>query len=149
MRNPSTTVLLVEDDPDDRRCIEAAFDELDLEVTVRTARDGAEALEFLDASVTAESTPRPDLVLLDLDLPGTHGLDVLEEIRNDPALAALPVLILTNSTAERDVVDTYDRSGNAYLTKPVDDSAYDSLIDTIREFWIDSAQLPTEPARTR
>lgn len=135
-------ILLVEDNPGDVRLTQEAFKTADHEVTLQTVANGDDAVEFLRQS--AESS-LPDLVLLDLNLPGRHGCEVLEEMRDDPQLNPLPVIVLTSSNAEEDIVRCYDASVNAYLTKPTAPDEFISLIDSIEEFWLRKAELPPIP----
>ena len=138
-------VLLVEDNPGDVRLTREAFDEAALDVQLHVVTDGEEALSFLGRCGEDDEVPRPEMVLLDLNLPKVDGLDVLETIKADEELRTIPVIVLTGSTAEEDVAESYDRHTNAYLTKPVDPEEFVSLVRTFGDFWIDQAQLPPEP----
>ncbi len=132
------TVLLVEDDPGDVLLIREAFEDHKLNNTLLVANDGVEALELLrDAG-----TDRPDLVLLDLNLPRKDGREVLREIKDDDALRSIPVVVLTTSDAEEDILRSYDLHANAYVTKPVD---FDRFIDVVRQiddFFVSVVKLP-------
>ena len=138
-------VLLVEDNPGDVRLTREAFDEAAIDVRLHVVTDGEEALSFLDQRDAYDDAPRPAVVLLDLNLPKVDGLDVLETIKADTELRAIPVIVLTGSTAEEDVAESYERHTNAYLTKPVDPEEFVSLVRTFGDFWIDQVQLPPEP----
>ncbi|RKD85238.1 response regulator [Halopiger aswanensis] len=137
----SDQILLVEDNPGDVRLIREAFRDAEFHAVIHTAIDGVEAIEFL----TDEESPCPDLVLLDLNLPRKDGFDVLEEIRNDPELQRVPVLVLTSSTAREDVVSSYEEQANAYLTKPNNPEEFMELAQAVEEFWIDHVRLPPCP----
>lgn len=135
-------ILLVEDNPGDVRLTQEAFKDGCIENTLHVAGDGVEALDYLYRRGDYEDAPRPDIVLLDLNLPRKNGDEVLDEIRDDPDLKRIPVIVLTSSTTHEDVVNSYDLSANAYLTKPVDP---DEFIDTVRvleEFWFSIVRLP-------
>ncbi len=102
------------------------------------ATDGIEAIDFL----RDEESPCPDFILLDLNLPRRDGFDVLEEIRNDAKLKHLPVLVLTSSTANEDIISSYEQHANAYLTKPDDPESFVELVQTVEGFWIERVRLP-------
>ncbi|WP_247003778.1 response regulator [Halosolutus gelatinilyticus] len=138
-------VLIAEDNPGDVRLIEESFEMIDCEAVLHTVADGYEALYFLKRRSTVESPPLPDLALVDLDLPGKDGCDVLEAIRDDPQLRRLPVIMLTGSDDERDIARCYDAHANAYVTKPTDPGEFVSLVEGIEQFWFHSVQLPSIP----
>lgn len=102
------------------------------------ATDGDEAIDFLEE----KESPCPDLVLLDLNLPRKDGFDVLAEIRDDPELKSLPVLVLTSSTAREDIISSYEQHANAYLTKPDGPDAFVELVRAVEEFWVERVRLP-------
>lgn len=139
-------ILLVEDNPGDIRLTQEAFRAGDITNTLHVVRDGIEALDFLYQRNEYTDAPRPDLVLLDLNLPRKDGDHVLEDIRNsaDPDLQALPVIILTSSEAEEDIARSYKLQANAYLTKPVDPGAFIDRINTLEEFWLSIVRLPPD-----
>ncbi|GAB7119196.1 hypothetical protein JCM9743_16590 [Natrinema sp. JCM 9743] len=140
--NASVDVLLVEDEAEAVRLIGEAFDEVDAETSVRVAADGDEALTVL--TERGDEPPSvPDLVLLDLDVPRLSGLELLEAITNEPTLARLPVLVLTQSAAVEDVRASYELAANASLTKPSEPEAYAEMIEAIVDFWFGRAALPT------
>ncbi|QCW03770.1 response regulator [Natrinema pallidum] len=140
--NASVDVLLVEDEAEAVRLIGEAFDEVDAETSVRVAADGDEALTVL--TERGDEPPSvPDLVLLDLDVPRLSGLELLEAITNEPTLARLPVLVLTQSAAVEDVRASYELAANASLTKPSEPEAYAEMIEAIADFWFGRAALPT------
>ncbi|QLG27116.1 response regulator [Halorarum halophilum] len=135
-------ILLVEDNPGDVRLTEEAFKDACVKNELHTARRGGEALDFLHQRGDFEDATRPDIVLLDLNLPGRNGKEVLEEIRTTPKLKPIPVIVLTSSTADEDIVRSYVENANAYLTKPVDAEEFIDLVRTISEFWIQIVHLP-------
>ncbi|SDQ98309.1 response regulator [Natronobacterium texcoconense] len=136
-------ILLVEDDPEDVRLLREAFGELSIDVMLTVISDGADAVDRLEDRCDDAAKTVPDLVLLDLGLPGMDGFEFLETIRNDGVLARLPVLVLTRSRATEDVLESYDLAANAYLTKPTDPSDYASIVEAIAEFWFRQAMLPS------
>lgn len=138
-------ILLVEDNPGDVRLTQEAFSAANFETTLHTATTGSEALQFLRDSFDDDSGPTLDFILLDLNLPQMDGFEVLEEIRDHEELALIPVLILTSSKAEADIIKSYERSVNAYLTKPSDHDEFVALAQAVEEFWVDTAQLPPSP----
>ncbi len=132
------TVLLVEDDPGDVLLIREAFEDHKLSNTLLVAGDGVEALEILRSAQSA----RPDLVLLDLNLPRKDGRDVLREIKADDALRSIPVVVLTTSDAEEDILRSYDLHANAYVTKPVDFERFIEVVRRIDDFFVSVVKLP-------
>ncbi|MFA9461942.1 response regulator [Thiohalorhabdus sp. Cl-TMA] len=135
-------ILLAEDSAEDVDLIHEAFEIHDLPVELHPVRDGVEALRFLRREADYADAPWPGLMLLDLNMPRKDGREVLAEVKSDAELRHLPVLILTTSDAEADIVESYNRRANAYLTKPTD---FDDFLDLIRylgEFWLTAAQLP-------
>ena len=135
-------VLLVEDNPGDVRLTEEAFNEGRINNTLHVATTGEEAMEFLHQRGEYADAPHPDIVLLDLNLPRKDGDEVLEEIRADPDLKQLPVIILTSSAAEEDVVRSYELNANAYLTKPVNPAEFMEVVRSFQEFWLSVVRLP-------
>ncbi|AFO56134.1 MULTISPECIES: response regulator [Natrinema] len=140
------SLLLVEDNPGDVRLIEEAFKSAGFDTTFHAIPDGDAALEFLQERAATASGPDIDLVLLDLNLPGTDGFEVLETIRDDPNLASLPVLVLSSSAATEDIVRSYELAANAYLTKPTDPSEFADIWRAVEAFWFDEATLPPVPS---
>ncbi|WP_354698380.1 Response regulator rcp1 [Paraconexibacter sp. AEG42_29] len=132
------TVLLVEDDPGDVLLIREAFADHKLNNTLLVASDGVEALELL----RSPDTERPDLVLLDLNLPRKDGRDVLREVKADDALRSIPVVVLTTSDAEEDILRSYDLHANAYVTKPVDFDRFIEVVRQIDDFFVSVVKLP-------
>ena len=139
-------VLLVEDNPGDARLTREAFREGRIRTSIHVASDGVEAMEFLQQRGEYEDAPRPDIVLLDLNLPRKNGDEVLEEMNDDPDLESIPVIVLTSSSAEEDVERLYDLKANAYLTKPVDPDEFIETVQTLEQFWLSIVRLPETDA---
>ena len=135
-------ILLVEDNPGDVRLTQEAFKQAQINNELHVVTDGEEALEYLFRRGEHDEAVRPDLVLLDLNLPKVDGLEVLEEIKSDPDLKRIPVIVLTSSATETDVVRSYELRTNAYLTKPVDPAEFFDLVGTFEEFWFELVRLP-------
>jgi CheY-like chemotaxis protein len=136
-------VLLVEDDPGDELMTREAFEDNKIGNTLHVARDGEEALDFLYHRGAHEGSPRPDLILLDLNLPKYDGRQVLEKIKSDADLAHIPVVVLTTSAAEEDILRSYKLHANAYVTKPVDLDQFIRAVRQIDEFFVQVVRLPT------
>ena len=135
-------ILLVEDNPGDVRLTQEAFREGRIENNLHVVTDGVEALEFLHRRGEYADAPRPDLVLLDLNLPRKNGDEVLAELKDDEDLRCIPVIVLTSSAAEEDVVKSYELHANAYLTKPVDPDAFIDAVQSFEQFWFSIVKLP-------
>ncbi|MFJ4923778.1 response regulator [Streptomyces sp. NPDC088725] len=138
----SIEVLLVEDDPGDELMTREAFEDNKIRNTLHVVRDGEEALDFLYRRAPHEEAPRPDLILLDLNLPKYDGRQVLEKIKTDPELALIPVVVLTTSSAEEDILRSYKLHANAYVTKPVDLDQFIAAVRQIDEFFVTVVRLP-------
>ena len=136
------TILLVEDNAGDVRLTREALREACVEVELTAVPDGEEALEFLRMEGRHADAQRPDLVLLDLNLPKRNGLEVLEEIRRDTDLRRVPVIMLTTSSSARDISACYDRGVNCYVVKPLDLDDFTALVQAINRFWFEVARLP-------
>lgn len=136
-------VLLVEDDPGDVLMTREAFQDYKLVNQLHVVQDGVEAMAFLRHEGSFESAPRPDLVLLDLNLPRMDGREVLHAIKSDPELASIPVVVLTTSEAEEDVLRSYSLHANAYVTKPVDFERFISVVRQIDDFFVTVVRLPS------
>ena len=139
-------VLLVEDNPGDARLAKEALKESasKLDYRLHHVKDGVEALDFMFRKGDYATAVRPDIVLLDLNLPRKDGREVLAEIKEDDNLKLIPVLILTTSQAERDILDTYSLHANGYVSKPLDLDEFASVVASIQDFWFTTAKLPQE-----
>ncbi len=137
-------VLLVEDNPGDVRLTIEAMKEAKVTNNLSVATDGEEALAFLRGEGPFQDAPRPDLVLLDLNLPKVDGRQVLAEIKKDESLRRIPVVVLTTSRAEEDVLRMYDLHANCFITKPVDLEQFEHVVKSISEFWFQIVRLPSE-----
>jgi len=138
----SIEVLLIEDSPGDVRLTREAFSNANVAIRVHVASDGVEALAFLSRKGKHAASPRPDLILLDLNLPRMDGREVLARIKEDRNLKSIPTVILTTSDAEADIVTSYRLQANCYLRKPVQLEAFESLVASISDFWLTKARLP-------
>jgi CheY-like chemotaxis protein len=137
-------ILLAEDNPNDVEMTRRAFDKGKFLNHLHVVKNGIEAMRFLRQEGEYTEKPRPDIILLDLEMPQKDGKEVLEELEDDPELSPIPVIVLTSSEAERDVVESYKHNANAYMTKPV---GYQNFQETVREvasFWFKLVKLPTE-----
>ena len=134
--------LLVEDSRADIRLTQEAMREVDLRGNLHVVRNGHDALEFLRHRGIYHNAPRPDLILLDLNLPGIGGRDVLAQIKSDRRLRRIPVVVLTSSADAGDVAQIYDLQVNCYITKPVDLDEFLRVLQAIKQFWIDTVTLP-------
>jgi chemotaxis family two-component system response regulator Rcp1 len=137
-----TDVLLVEDSPGDVRLTQEAFRDANTLVMLHVATDGADAMAFLRRTGMHMDAPRPDLILLDLNLPRMDGREVLAHIKADDTLKTIPTVILTTSEAEADIIKSYQLRANCYLTKPVQLDEFESLVKSINDFWLTKARLP-------
>ncbi len=135
-------ILLVEDNPGDVRLTVEALKEIKIRNRLWVVNDGIEALEFLRHEGRFADSPRPDLILLDLNLPRKDGSEVVAEIKNDPELKRIPVVILTTSAAERDIIRSYESHANCYLTKPVDFLQFIGVMRSVENFWLTIVKLP-------
>lgn len=149
MKKRSITLLLAEDDPDDRVLIRDALREAKLANDLHTVEDGEELLDYLRrrGRYAGLPAPRPGLILLDLNMPRKDGREALQEIKADPDLRQIPVVVLTTSKAEEDVARSYDLGANSFITKPV---TFQSLIDvmcTLEKYWFEIVELPSAEER--
>jgi chemotaxis family two-component system response regulator Rcp1 len=140
-------VLLIEDSPGDVRLTREALRDANPSIHLHVACDGVEAMAFLRREGPHASAPRPDLILLDLNLPKMDGREVLVHIKADDGLSTIPTIILTTSQAEADVLSSYQLRANCYLSKPVQLDAFDSLVKSINDFWLIKAKLPQQSRR--
>jgi CheY-like chemotaxis protein len=135
-------ILLVEDNPGDVRLIVEGLHERTVRHNLHVVHDGVEALEFLRRTGRFADAVRPDLILLDLNLPRMDGREVLGEVKSDPDLKTIPVVVLTTSRAEQDILQSYQLHANCYVTKPVDLEEFLEVIKSIEEFWLTTVTLP-------
>ena len=135
-------ILLVEDNPGDARLAVEALKESKVNNNLYHVRDGVEAMAFLRREGSYAGMPLPDLVLLDLNMPRKDGREVLAEIKGDPELRMIPVVVLTTSEAERDLVRTYDLHANAYVVKPIDLDRFVEVVQAVENFWFTVVRLP-------
>jgi chemotaxis family two-component system response regulator Rcp1 len=139
-------ILLVEDSPGDVRLTEEAFRAVDPAVHLNVAKDGVEAMAFLKREGVYADAPRPDLTLLDLNMPRMDGREVLARIKEDASLKTIPIVILTTSDSDRDIVKSYQLHANSYVCKPVQLRAFETLVKSIYDFWLTKAKLPQTPS---
>jgi chemotaxis family two-component system response regulator Rcp1 len=142
-------ILLVEDSPGDARLAMEALRESKIRNTLHTVKDGVEAMDFLRRQGKYADAIRPDLVLLDLNLPKKDGREVLAEIKSDDNLKRMPVVILTVSKAEEDIIKTYNLHANCYITKPIDMEQFMKVVKSIEEFWFTIVKLPSNCAKQK
>lgn len=137
-------ILLIEDSPADVRLTQEALREEKLYNNLQVVTDGEEALAFLRREGKYAGAPRPDLILLDLNLPRKSGREVLEEIKHDEKLKSIPVVVLTISAAEKDIVSAYNLYANCYITKPIDLEQFSKVVKSIQDFWLTIVRLPPQ-----
>jgi len=140
--NRPVEILLVEDNPGDERLTREALKEGKVYSTLHWVKDGVEAMQFLRRQGKYAAVPRPDIILLDLNLPKKDGREVLQDIKNDGDLKRIPVVVLTTSKAEEDVLRTYNLHANCYVTKPVDLEKFIVVVKSIDAFWLTVVTLP-------
>jgi CheY-like chemotaxis protein len=137
-------ILLVEDNPGDVRLTIEGLNEARVRNNLHVARDGVEALDFLRRRGQFAGAVRPDLILLDLNLPRMDGREVLAEVKSDPDLKTIPVVVLTTSSAEQDILRSYQLQANCYITKPVDLDQFIKVVRSIEDFWLTIVRLPNQ-----
>ncbi len=135
-------VLLIEDNIVDVRLLEEAFQEEQLNVNLRSVLDGEEALDFLLKKNKHSTATTPDLIILDLNLPKLNGHEILKRIKDDPILKTIPVIILTSSQSEEDIINSYKLQANSYIKKPFDLDGFRAVVRSIDQFWFTIAKLP-------
>ena len=143
-RNRPVEILLVEDSPSDTDLTIEALQDGDLPCNLSHVEDGVEAMEFLGRRNSYAEAPRPDLILLDLNLPRKDGREVLAELKSDPDLRTIPVVVLTTSKDDRDISQAYRLQANCYIAKPVDFKQFVSVLRAIEHFWLEVAALPAK-----
>jgi len=137
-------ILLVEDNPGDVRLTEEALKEGKVLNNLSVVGDGVEALDFLNRKGKYADAPRPDLILLDLNLPKRNGREVLAKIKQDPNLRRIPVVVLTISKDKKDILKSYDLHANCYITKPVDLNQFMAIVKSIEDFWLTIVKFPPD-----
>ena len=137
-------ILLVEDNPGDVRLTLEALHEGKISNVLHVAKDGVEAVELLGLNGSSANDKHPDLILLDLNLPRMDGREVLARIKADERMRRIPVVVLTTSSAEADIVKTYDLHANCYITKPIDLTQFVKVVRSIEDFWLSIVKLPSE-----
>jgi CheY-like chemotaxis protein len=137
--------LLVEDNPGDVRLTQEALKSHKVQNNLHVVTDGEEAMAFLRKQGKYRDAPRPDIILLDLNLPKKDGREVLAEIKSDPGLKTIPVVIITSSEAEQDVIKSYNLNANCYVTKPVNLDQFIKVVQSINDFWLTIVKLPGNP----
>mgnify|MGYP000613311326 FL=1 len=137
-------ILMAEDNPGDVTLTRKALEEGKLANNLHVVNDGVEAIAYLNGEGEYADRPRPDLILLDLNMPRKDGREVLEDIKSDDDLKRIPVVVLTSSEAEEDVAKSYELHANAYLTKPIDFDGFLEIVGSLEEFWLEVVKLPPE-----
>ena len=140
--NRRVEILLVDDNAGDVQLMQAAFQAAEATHNLSVAKNGTEALAFVRRQDEFAAAPRPNLILLDLNMPGMHGFEVLSEIKGDASLKRIPVIILTSSEEESDVLNAYDRGANGYIKKPLELDTYDEIASSIVNFWLQIGTIP-------
>ena len=143
-RGRAIQILLVEDNPGDVRLTEEALTAIDLANELHVVRDGVEAIDYLHGDGRYAGATRPDLILLDLNLPRKNGREVLKEIKRDHALRRIPVVVLTTSRADDDILRSYDLHANSYIAKPINLDHFHHIVQTIGRYWFSIVRLPPE-----
>lgn len=141
-RGRAIQILLVEDSPGDVRLTEEIMRDAKIANDLHVVTDGEDAMDFLRGIGAHADAPRPDVMLLDLNLPRKDGREVLAEIKADPVLRRIPVIVLTTSSADEDVLHSYDLNANCYITKPIDLDEFISVVRSIEDFWLSIVRLP-------
>jgi chemotaxis family two-component system response regulator Rcp1 len=142
-------ILLIEDSPGDIELTLTAFEECKIRNEVTVVTDGEEAIDFLYRRGNFKAARRPDIIMLDLNLPKRNGQEVLTVIKNDASLKQIPVVVLTSSEAERDIVKTYNLHANCYIIKPVDAEKFLNVVKSIEDFWLNVVKLPKPSGEMR
>jgi len=138
----TANILLVEDNPGDVLLTKKAFEHMRIKNTLHVTSDGDDALNFLFHRGKYQDAPKPDLILLDLNMPGKDGIEVLKEIKSDDNIKRIPVVIMTSSKAEQDIVKSYNLHANSYIVKPMDQTQFIDIVNAIESFWFYIVKLP-------
>lgn len=146
MQNPTFTVLLIEDDPGDAELTQIALSKSKLMINLKVINNGEEGLAYLRQEGQYADASSPNLILLDLNLPGLNGLEVLSAIKQEPQLSYIPVVILTTSDANTDIQKSYKLGANCYVTKPIGLKGFAKIVNSIEDFWFTVVQLPVSEA---
>lgn len=144
-RTGPATILLVEDNPDDVELAKIAMVEAGIDAEVAVVQDGADALRFLRGEPPFSGAGRPDLVLLDLNLPQLDGRELLSIVKQDPSLCTIPIVVLTTSVDRNDITASYRAHANAFLSKPADYDGFVRVLRALGDFWLGAAELPLDP----
>ncbi|MDS0476709.1 response regulator [Natrinema sp. 1APR25-10V2] len=139
-------VLLVEPNPGDARLFSESFEDAAIACDVHSVTDGESALDFVHQRNDHADSPRPDMILLDFQLPGVSGADVLSELKSEPVLRSIPVIVMTSSASEEDIARSYDLHANAYIQKPVEPDEFIELGRSFEDFWLTFVRLPDDQA---
>ncbi|MFP4103642.1 response regulator [Coleofasciculus sp.] len=137
-------ILLIEDSPSDANLIQISFKQAKIANNLRWVEDGETALDYLLQHGDYTNSPRPDLIVLDLNLPGMDGQEVLTSVKSHPTLKRIPVIVLTTSEDEEDILKSYELNANCYITKPIDIQQFMRMVQLLEEFWLAAVQLPSE-----
>ena len=137
-------ILLVEDNPGDARLCQEALKESKILNNLHIAKDGQEALDFIFKIGEYQDVPTPDLIILDLNLPKVHGKDVLRQVKENENTKKIPVVVLSSSKAEEDIIKSYELHANSYITKPLDFNQFIEIVKELNEFWLGIVKLPTK-----
>lgn len=146
------TILIADDDADDRLIAQEALEEVQLRNDIRFVKDGEELMDYLnhrEQYADIESSPRPGLILLDLNMPRKDGREALQEIKSDPNLKRIPIVVLTTSKAEEDIYRSYDLGVNSFITKPVSFGALVEVMKTLKRYWFEIVELPDNNEGTK
>ncbi|WP_266367466.1 response regulator [Tellurirhabdus rosea] len=147
VKQHKTSILIADDDADDRMLLEQAFQKAKLTSKLYFVEDGEELLDFLYQRPPYENSMRPSLIILDLNMPRKNGVQALREIKENDQLRQIPVVVLTTSTAEEDILRTYDLGVSSYISKPFDFKSLLEITQTIKKYWIDTVSLPDDSNR--
>lgn len=143
-KNKTLNILLIEDNPGDILLTEEAFEESNFKAVINVARNGEEALNILNKNQGFKDIKTPDIILLDLNLPKINGHEVLNKIKQNKELRKIPVIILTSSAADEDILKSYDSYASGYIVKPVDIEKFAKVVATIEDFWFSTVLLPSK-----